>query len=167
MSKRSKVFLAHSNVFSDEESDDSDSKTKNQRTPFSSDFADHETSTTISNIATTSITAEEERPVMVNQEGDDDEDALDAYMKQVETRIQIEKHQQQDNETLSKTHTSHAIREDIEQADELESYMAFLASKGIDIEEFSTMIDHSKVEVISPENSDEEVYATARAIDSG
>jgi hypothetical protein len=184
MSKRSKAFLANSNVFSDEQFDeDSESKTRKHRIPFSSEFAQHyddETAVT-PNVITTSITVEEERgedeerPTMIHQEegggveeeGEEGEDALDAYMKQVENRIQIEKqHQQQDIDDTSKPHITHAIREDIEQADELESYMAFLASKGIDVEELSTRTDHLRDEMNSPENSDEEVYATARAIDS-
>jgi hypothetical protein len=104
----------------------------------------------------------QEEPSKYEETIDEEEDTLDTYMKQLETRIQSEKERETEKELSAKR--PHVIRDDIEEADELESYVTFLAAKGINMQELTARSAAYKAEG-SPYNSDEEVYATAKAID--
>ncbi|KAF9961382.1 ATP-dependent RNA helicase ddx42 [Mortierella alpina] len=87
-----------------------------------------------------------------DQEGDDDYDPLDAFMAEIDTQVQQE---------AEKPSEEKVRRDDIEDEDYVESYMKHMKKKGIAIGQGGPIRDRDE-----NADSDEEVYATARAIDN-
>ncbi|KAG9322952.1 hypothetical protein KVV02_004328 [Mortierella alpina] len=85
-------------------------------------------------------------------EGADDYDPLDAFMAEIDTQVQQE---------AEKPSEEKVRRDDIEDEDYVESYMKHMKKKGITIGQGGPVRDRDE-----NADSDEEVYATARAIDN-
>ncbi|UZO02005.1 uncharacterized protein OCT59_020508 [Rhizophagus irregularis] len=84
---------------------------------------------------------------------EDDDDPLDAFMLDIDNQVQ--------KESLNKPQQEKIRRDDIEDEDFVESYVNHMKKKGIEVGKSQRPIE--KDENV---NSDEEVYATARAIDA-
>ncbi|RGB34514.1 P-loop containing nucleoside triphosphate hydrolase protein [Rhizophagus diaphanus] len=84
---------------------------------------------------------------------EEDDDPLDAFMLDIDNQVQ--------KESLNKPQQEKIRRDDIEDEDFVESYVNHMKKKGIEVGKSQRPIE--KDENV---NSDEEVYATARAIDA-
>ncbi|KAJ3203687.1 hypothetical protein HDU67_010007, partial [Dinochytrium kinnereticum] len=79
---------------------------------------------------------------------DDEVDPLDAFMAGINTEVQ-----KQDTQAKPKAH-----RADLEEEDHVESYINLMKSKGVEVGKGSAKADEYA-------DSDEEVYATAKAME--
>ncbi|KAG0216252.1 ATP-dependent RNA helicase ddx42 [Mortierella sp. GBA30] len=86
------------------------------------------------------------------EDDDDEDDPLDAFMAEIDTQVQQE---------AEKPSEEKVRRDDIEDEDYVESYMKHMKKKGITIGQGGPIRDRDE-----NADSDEEVYATARAIDN-
>ncbi|KAG0316710.1 ATP-dependent RNA helicase ddx42 [Dissophora globulifera] len=97
----------------------------------------------------------ETKQEQVGGEDEEEDDPLDAFMAGIDTQVQ---------EEAEKPSTEKVRRDDIEDEDDLESYMKHMKKKGIKIGQGGP---GGPVTVRNEDvDSDEEVYATARAIDN-
>ncbi|ORZ07280.1 P-loop containing nucleoside triphosphate hydrolase protein, partial [Lobosporangium transversale] len=86
------------------------------------------------------------------QAEDEEDDPLDAFMADIDTKVK---------EEAEKPSEEKVRRDDIEDEDYMESYMNHLKKKGITIGQGGPVMERNE-----DVDSDEEVYATARAIDN-
>ncbi|CAG8607694.1 3384_t:CDS:2 [Acaulospora colombiana] len=88
-----------------------------------------------------------------------DDDPLDAFMLDIDNQVQKQSQDKSQQEKIR--------RDDIEEEDFVESYVNHMKKKGIDVGKSQRPIEKDEAcTFINNINSDEEVYATARAIDA-